>query len=725
MNALDPSHRGCSKLSGLSLVVALTCCPPPALAQAVPSPPALPAVADLQVTVEPATAVVGYKENAGNVKVLLTNLASEDRKFRVDLGRLQLEGGDVVARAKLPNYGKADWAEVAVAGKGTETLAVAVEGLTHLGTYDGLVRVRTVAPTATETVRSMQLVRLSSGFDLAFSGQDVTNGVITLKPKSEYDTKFSFLVENSKTSGETELTIAVASEFSGKKKAATLTVEPKTLSLPPGAAATVQLTLSDLPASGDFSGRLRFSDARSGAAKHLDVRLQPTFVPFRDWLYIFGLVAFGAGLSALVGAAIPNLISRNRLWRRVGDLRQALSALPAAEQHAKGALGHEVQRVDELVNEADWYTPSAAERLAEQEKKTTELEQRLALLSEVSEYRNEAQTSSEVPSSARVRLFRALDAVAADVAKASLEVAKVKVDEIAKNIAAARASTDLRVELDAVVANLPTAAPGNANSVMAARLQRLRAEHAALGAAASREELLELDYQAQCAQLYFKRYLGEVLLNNPGNQAFLDADADIVGVLTRGKAEFIQAVALIESLQSGVTAAAMNNALSNLQTNADVVVSPSQPKGAELVTFRLVFKEDALNKSPLLRGVQVRWTFSAGAPEGFGPRVGQHFRTSRFKQTVSYTVSVGPGPTQQLTGSLEIPRHRLLGGFVTQAEALSFLITLAGAVVLAVLSKSSEMRPLETVQDYINPFLWGFGLDRMKALVTAHTKAAS
>ena len=705
---------------------------PPASSPAAPSPSSapstLPAVADLQVTLDPVTLTVNYEDNATTLKVRLTNLSTDERSFQVEVGRLMLKGGEAVARVAMPDNGNADWAQVAVPGKGTVSLSIKVEDIRYLGTYEGNVRVRTSAPSAAETVRAIQVTRLTAGFDLVFRSADIANNVFTMKPKSENEKRFSFVVENPKSAPDAQIQATFSSQFSGKGKPLTLAIEPAgQFTLKPGATQTIQLVAddaTDLPPSGDFAGRLSFKDV-SGATKDLDLRLQPAFVPWSHWSWILALVTLGAALSAIVGTVVPNLTSRSQLRKRFSDMRETVLALPGREQYAKSALAKELHRIDGQVLDTRWYTPSASDKLVEHAKKATDLEERIALLSDVAEKRQEVRTSVFIPSSARDRLSRELDGVVIEIAKGSPSSAKEKVVAAVKTMAASSDTALVRAALDATVQSLPAVAPGNSNALMANRLKQLRQDHGALPATPSTELLLDLDYQAQCAKLYFLRYLDEVMAAHPGNADFVAAEADLVSALTRGKQELMDAVAIVDSLQLGVTKAARDSALASLHASAKVSVSPSAPSAGELVNFKLMFNDQALNESPLLEQVNIRWTFDKGASEAYGTRVGQYFRrtwaTLYAGKTVNYTVSVGAGAGCQISGTLKLSRQSLFGEFMARAEVLSFLVTVAGAVALAVLSKVAEMRPLETVQDYINPFLWGFGLDRMKSLITSRT----
>lgn len=686
------------------------------------STPALAPVPDLRVSLDPVSTTIGYGENTAKLSFRLTNFSDEERAFRVEVGPLTLRNAEATARVSLPGFAGADWAEVAVPPRGTTPLAVNVEGLSHLGSYEGNVRVRPVQPSTTETVFPLKVVRQSPGFDLVFKGDGVSNNVFTMKPKSEDDKSFSFVVENPKTASDALVDVKMVANFTGKSEPIALTIAPATaFSLKPGATQTVELTANKLPASGDFAGRLSFQD-RGGATRDLELRLQPSFVPLWDWAAIIALVLAGALLSAIVGAAIPNLMQRNRLRNRFNAIRETLSALPGTEEYAKAVVFRQLHRISGEALDIGWYTPSASDTLAGHEKSATELDERVKLLASVAEQRLELRTSVDIPSSARTRLNRELDGVAVAIAKATVADAKERLAALVQSVKAAQEVEVIRKALDATFSMLPPSAPAGSHDIMRDRLRALHETYAALSPSSPSEVLLEVDYQAQCADLYFNRFRKDVISNRPGDDDFVKAETDVIDALRRGKPELMDAALLVESLQRGVTKAALDDALKNLPANAYVEIIPAEPQVGELVNFRLVFNNDPLNSAPLLKDVTVRWTFDRGVSEANGVKAGQYFRKtfrSYFGKTVNYTVRVGPGSNHGIVGTLKLRGQSVVNEVIGKAEVVSFLVTLLGSVGLAVLSKQAEMRPLESAQDYINPFLWGFGLDRMKSLVNA------
>ena len=867
---LEQARLSRTNLSGLALLMALLSCPPPVLGQPgtpapapapvsqtvptpapprasdvakgstpiqppvllpVSNPPPLPAVEKLRLVAEPPGLSVGYKENQGKLSLSLTNQADVARKFIVKLSGLTLKTGNIVARAGFPDKAGRDWTEVEVLGKATSTLAVDIDGLTHLGTYEGVASVRTVEPTATETVSALLVVRQPPVLDVLFSGQDLANGVLTLKPKSGDERHFSFVIDNPKTAGEVVLKISVVPRNFNGQSSISIRPVPDLLRLLPGDSKVVRLDIGEpqrpfwsgidgllerakaqpvapvaaqptdtpkvaspqppaanpvdedplrsIPPTGDFFARLNFED-NSGAAKNIDVRLQPAFVPWWQWILIAFLVLIGALLSVLIGSAIPNIITSTKLKRQFGTMRNRLKDIPDAEQ-AKTAITRELKLADAAVRAAAWYTPSAADLLAEQAVKAIELEQRIQLLEEVAQLMRATQRTRTIMSSARTRLFAELEAVMGLVAKSGFAPAKARFDAA---LAAAESPLDAAAVLatiDSTIATLPKVAPSGANPALVNRLSALLEQRVALGTAVpSTDTLLEMDYQCQCAQLYFVRYLGMVRpnhvaavaaaaavataeraaaslgMNNPSqnedaraiaaaaadaerqaaaNLATADlaaADAEVINLLCSGRPALIAAMTLVDSIEFGVTPSALRRATSNLKDTAFIVVSPDQPRQGQVAIFQLVFKNPALNKSPLLRDYLFRWSFDDGASEAQGPKVGHYIpetnTPSRDKSVqgvetrakINFSVTVGLDEGAKLTGN----RNTILPAgwkkkFPVQPEAVSFVVTLGGAVALALLTEFADAKPLESLRDFLNPFLIGFGSDRLKALVAA------
>ena len=694
--------------------------PSPAVPAPVPSSATLPVVDKLRISVDPVTSV-GYKETSGTLKLQLTNSDTE-RKFRVELGRPFLKAGDTAGSAEFPEHGNADAAELTVGKDKTVTLAINVKGMTRLGTYDGVVRVRPLEGPAAETRQPFQIIRPSPGFDPTFRGQDVANGVLTLKPKAQDDNSFPLTVESPAAAAEANITVSVAANFGGSSNPPKLRVKgDSTITLSPGSSETLVLEIADLPPSGEYLARLKFTEARTGATKQLDVRLQPAFVGKFQWLLIAGLVALGAVLSALVGVALPGVSARKRLTGRLAKARETLAAVPASEQLSREALLRLTQRVEELVREVWWFQPSAPERIAACETKVGELERRVELLIEVGAQRAVLLKPGDVPSSLLEPLSRELDEVGMAAVKETLDAAKEQFTKAKQNLAAAVSTSDLLGFINAAMATFPTDETLNADGTpeadlnMRLRLSRLRKTHATLGATPLRDDLLAVERECQCARLYFIRYLGRVLAKHPGDD-FKEAGADVLDALNRG--ELLEAEALLDSLERGVTKKKLEEALKDLSKSARVVVSPPNPRGGELVAFTITFADSALNTTPLLQAAPFLWSFGDGMPVSHGVTVGHHYRRSRRRdEEFKYEVAVGLGEKQRLSDNLTIRRASWSTLFAGYLEMVSFGVVLAGAIVLALLANYADARPLETWRDWFNPALWGFGADRLKSIV--------
>lgn len=780
-NGFDFARPSRAIFSCLGLLMALASCPSPAAdppaagppaapastpdasggkKPAIPPPPpqpipdALPRVPELLVSVEPSSTTVSFKESETTLWLVLTNLSPKEQKFHVDLGVLPLKTGNVAAHASFPNDG-GEFAEPVLKGLETKRLMVKVAGLTHLGLYEGLARVRTTVPSATETVRPMSVLRQAPNYDLTFSGPDLVNGVLTLKPKSVNDRVFSFVVENSRLAGNASVGLKVATtRFSGKQPIA-LSVEPPTLKMTPGDTQLVTLTVGaepvafselfstdfptkfrawmaqeDLPPSGDYLARLSFGE-EGGATKHLEVRLQPSFVPGKHLAVIIILVSVGALLSALVGAAIPNIVASSRLRGRIEVMRDRLARLPSAEQASKAALAQELQEVDAAIHAASWYTPSAADRLTAQMAKATELEQRVKQLVQVSEQRTILKCSRTLPTSSRAQWATVLDLAAADIAAAN-PGASERLLAAKQGIAAAPVAVDVLAAIDAVIPLLPPPVSGlpGQDAVMVSRLAAIPATRTGLSASSSMGTLLQLDYECQCAHSYFVEYLQQILPLHPAPSDVALSEADLLKLLKADEFAWVDAMTLLGSLRLGVSRATMDTAVSDLEKNASVQVDPPQPKEGEVASFRLVFNTPELNRSPLLHEREFNWTFTLGEPMANGPVVSQFIPTRSLREKLIFAIKRKDPPRLGYSVKAEMPSQKIANDLQTvgddwwssvklQADFVSFAVVLVGAIVLALVMNFAEAKPLDSMKDYLNPFLLGFGLDRMKALVGA------
>lgn len=696
------------------------------------SRPLTPEVADLTVTLDPLMPFIGYNENEAQMRIRLLNQSNESRAFRIEVGRLNLKNGNGFAKGSFQTNGGADWTEVALPANDSLSLAVVVKPLSYVGVYEGQIRVRPVGNLSTESTLTFQVTRQASAFAPSFKGAGIENNVFTMKPTSEERKTFIFSIENPSNSPEATVDMKLSAALSGDKgeaKIKSLSPDEPFLLLP-GGTQTVAITFEDLPSSGVYHGRLSFSDS-TGATRDLELNLQPAFVPDFDWWIVGSLVLVGALLSAIVGAAIPNLTTRRKLRVRFNDIQEAIDGITSTEVFSKAALLKKLHRAAGQATEVVSFTPSASDALREFSKVADDLEERSRLIAAVADQRKDVHASNSVPASARPALHRVLDDAASTIVSAPLADAKQKLITALQHIAASQTAGAIRAALDDAMRVLPLApTPGN-DPAMSARLIRLRTDYASLQANASTAQLLELDFQAQCARIYFNRYLGEILGARPGNQEYIDAGAGLVEALSRGQSEFMAAVALADSLQRGVTKLDVKAVLDDLSANARVVISPDEPRFGELVNFQLAFNKSAIGLSPLLQEIPIRWTFDGVSSDADGPRIGQYFKApfrNHFKkgagiQTVNYSVKVGNEPNQSISGSFNLTRRSAGGESGGKVEITSFAVTLLGSVALALLSKATDMRPLDTFQDYINPFLWGFGLDRMKSLINSRGDA--
>ena len=699
------------------------------------SPPNIPAaqptapsstnveVPGLRVSIVPTTPVIGYGESEVQVRVRLSNLASEPRRMRLETERLMQKNGDAYATGTFSPSADEDWTEVTVAPGDMLSVPLTIKGLTRVGPYEGRLRVRPITLSNAETIVPLQVVRRSSDLNLIFKGTEVSNNVLTMKPTSEKKKRFSFIIENPIAASQVALTAKVTAQLTGNEDGPTISITPNNpIVMLPGASKTVELTLHGIPSSGEFRGRLTFTDA-SGAARDLELMLQPSFVPPLDWLIIFILVLGGAFLSAIVGTAIPNLTTRKKLGIRFVDIQAAIASVPASEAVSKTALLRKQFRAAGDALGVTSFMPSAFDSLQELTKGADELEERSKLISEVAVRRKEVVSSGTVPSSSRVALNKALDDAATAIVNAPLVDARQKLVATLQQIESSQNPKAIRIALDDSIQSLSTLQnppPPTADANMVALLSQLRLDRGALPTDASAHRLLELDYQAQCAVLYFRRYLGEIFPAYPGGHS--DA-MEILEMLGRGQAEFMSTVALFDSLQRGVTRHDVKSAIDNLSTQATVEITPQSPKYGEPVNFRLVFNKSAIENSPLLKEYPLRWSFNRASPDQNGAWASAYFgKTSGLKneeQTVKWSVKSGSGAEQQQAGELIIGKGSRAGESGGKIAVTSFLVTLLGSVAVAMLSKATDMRPFDTFQDYINPFLWGFGLDRMKSLINS------
>jgi hypothetical protein len=432
-------------------------------------------------------------------------------------------------------------------------------------------------------------------------------------------------------------------------------------------------------------------------------------------------VAAGTAFSILVGHAIPTIIGRQTALKRLRDLQTTIDTSVVSGRPVQVALSARRNRIGYLAHHIWWISPKASDELADIGKQTDDLQTNVDLIAEIAHLREQVRRTDHLPASAVPQLEDLLDEVENDVVVGNLKGAQAKRETAVTRINAARVVLDTQKSLAARIADLPdpTKVP---DPGMQKRIQELKDKRNKLDTLVDETEILSLDRECYAAHLYLVHFVGEILSRRPdygsmGTQ-LLQELADGVGGLWRAED-------LVKSMEISVLPTDISAALTKGKDAAGIVIVPSQPDVYELAEFRVKFYEPKLNDSPLIDDLDFLWCFGDKTRPARGRRSVHYFRRrtaslwhseSPYKVKVEIRSAGALAATLSADVTVQRPRGRV--GKIFGAEVISTAIVFVGAVGIAYITHLAEIRPFESIQDYFNAFLWGFGLDQMKGLVT-------
>ena len=679
------------------------------------------------VTVEPASPIVRFVDHDASAILHLYNPGAEGFKVRLDALPLVLKGGAGLASVRFVGAdGKTTLSEIEVPPAvgnqpGVLDVRIDVTGMSAAGTYDGSIEIVPATSAVPRLKVPLSVTRQSSTFDPILRGTGIVNGVLTFKPQSSDDRVTWFTVENTKGGADIDVLVTAPAELSGKGTPVKITIAPAEMfRVAPGSVQPVSVTLEKVESASTLSGKLLVSDAGdSGARKELDILVQPTFTSRSSVAWIVSLVIAGTLLSVLVGTVVPTLLSRQKAWRRLRAMVGSIEAATEGGSAAQLALKAQLHRIDFLAHDVWWFSTRATDTFVEIATQADLLESRIKVVSQAQELRAQARSSDTVPVSVVPGIGRRLDAAVKSAVVGTLADAQKGLDEVQAQLKDAALLPNVQASLQIRIAALP-ATPAGANTVMVARLAALQAQLPALGATTvGADTLLRLDRECFSAHIYFVRYLSDVMGSRGADADFVAMDALILDDLNRGVSGMWRANDLVQSLELGVLRKHLDDACSNHKGN--IIAKPTEPRFNELVELNFVFDDPILNESPLMKRLAIQWTFDDASLSVAGPRCLHFFKadakTRWGRNDAEHNVVV------LVNGSEFKLKLRVRGiqsgdSIVARAEVLSTVVVLVGAVVLALITHQGDIKSLENLSDFINPFLWGFGLDQMKNLVS-------
>jgi hypothetical protein len=224
--------------------------------------------------------------------------------------------------------------------------------------------------------------------------------------------------------------------------------------------------------------------------------------------------------------------------------------------------------------------------------------------------------------------------------------------------------------------------------------------------------------------------------------------------LKSGDAGLLRADALLDELDYGVKPQEIQEALNSGFSACDISVHPPQPFPEQTTSFEFRFRDRRLNESPLAANLTYNWDFGDGRSPALGKKCVHSFAKRRKrvfaklgkngdddvvelnvrdcagdkhkfngKNGDDYVVQVGvrdpAGKEHKFKETVTVKSECMRDRGMRNLELAAFSISFVVACVLAVSFNYTGSEQLNSLNDYVTPFLWGFGLDQVKDRATS------
>jgi hypothetical protein len=602
----------------------------------------------------------------------------------------------------------------------------------------------------------------------------VANGEIRLEPASSQHRTFYFRVNNPPEGADRKFVLKLLPQPTGAAGQLQIRLDPEEFSLASGQVQPVSATLAEAPAAGEYSGVLLISDPeRSGVQQDFTMTIEGPMAPWLETWYVVlpsiaVLVFLGSALSMVLSVAFPVSLSKRQNRRRLRDLAENMSQnlTPGTPQQMK--LGVEVRRLQDMNDAIGFYSTGATDLVQEVRSLTDDLERKVTVAVGLDTCRGRLRSSTDVPPSQVWEASKKLNAAAWLLVRGDAEQAE-KLRAAAEQLLEWTDQTTKQVweslarNVREVVEKKDSIKDTYINYLVQDKLVKwLEKSETNL----PQSELLNLDQECYAARLYL-RYK----LDIAGRHEYAArSEARLLGELKSGDAGLLRADALLDELDYGVMPEEIKEALT--VKRCEITVHPPQPFPEQTTSFEFRFRDRRLNESPLAANLTYNWDFGDGRSPALGKncvhsfakprkRVFAKLRKSRFvtpskngddqvvrmdgrdsadneqkphksvvatpaKNGDEYVVRVGvcdsEGNKYDFEKTVTVKSDCMRDRGMRNLELAAFSISFVVACVLAVSFNYTGSEQLTSLNDYVTPFLWGFGLDQVRDRATSFTE---
>lgn len=520
------------------------------------------------------------------------------------------------------------------------------------------------------------------------------------------------------------------------------TIQPSTFTLAPGHTqpVTVEVPLQSLGTR--YDGLLQIKDTDEKLPKQaIPIAVVPNYDQRWNILAVFGLVGLGAMLSLSINTWLPVVRRKAVIMRRIASIDG--SSAPDTSRRGPAAMKLDVERFRLSLNiqNVAWYSMNATPQLDTLEAEVADLERKGACFDRLTPLRARISLLDDLPPSTIPQLSHLISRGEDAILRSNMVLAEAVCAE-AEAIAGAiddteRLKSSLKTEITRLLDRVKTSHETLVDDPFIEKLVTTDLPAALaemeINASIDRSRLIDFDQSCFQAHLYIMRYKSEMLVRYPdlGTNGFKDR---LLKAIRAGDRGLGRARDILDAAEDGVTDEELDNAIRG--GRGCIVRSPTKPKAGTTARFEFRFDDERLNRSPLAAQREYEWSFGDGTSNALG-RICVHFfrkptqpvqalRSWRPLRpflpppeparplTVECRISHGCAELSRPSISLEVLANSNVERRIRTIDGMATMISVAVALLLAVLLHYTGLERFDTLNDIATPFLAGFGLDQVK-----------
>lgn len=570
----------------------------------------------------------------------------------------------------------------------------------------------------------------------------MVKGGLLFRPDGPHHRIFSFELTNPPAAPTRNIALEFAVPLNGMAGRIDATIQPSTFTLAPGHTqpVTVEMPLQSLGSR--YDGLLQIKDTDEKLPKQtMSIAVAPNYDQRWNILGVFLLVGMGALLSLAINTWLPVVRRKAEIMRRIASLDG--STAPDSSRRGPAALKLDVERnrLSLAIQNVAWYAMNATPQLDQVETEVADLEKKSACFDRLTPLRTRIVRLDDLPPSTIPQLTHLISRCEDAILRSNLVLAETVCTD-AEALAGAIDDTDrmkasLKTEITRLLERVNNSQGSLIDDPFIEKLVTIDLPAALVAmerdVQIDRSHLIDFDQSCFQAHLYVMRYKSELLLRYPelGTNGFRD---DLLKAIRAGDRGLGRARDLLDAAEDGVTNKEIDEAVT--KGLGRIVCAPTKPKAGTTARFEFRFDDDRLNRSPLAAQRDYEWSFGDGTSNALG-RICVHF----FRKPTQPVQSLRswpllkpflppPEPDKPLTvecriarGSvklyksaidIEVLENSNVERRIRTIDGMATMISVAVALLLAVLLHYTGLERLDTLNDLATPFLAGFGLDQVK-----------